>query len=110
MVVIADESMFIMPVSTDNIINGGKIQGIRELTELLEADASSTTTIKIPVSYHDLISIGMKQYIFASRGQVDMQNASKTEYDTAVQSMIEELSDRYISAVRTNLPTLTYLQ
>lgn len=101
---IADQSIFIYPTPTEAIVNGLMIEWIRELPDLLEADASSLTAIKIPTNYHRVLAMGMVEYIYLMRQLREEATIARQRYEESISEMLFDLWDRYTSAERSKLP------
>lgn len=93
---VADESIFIAPNFTNDRIQNGvgqiKLHGIQRLVDLASTDSESD--IKIPVEYHWILSLGMEQWIYRSRGKFDESRQSRSNYDHAKKDMIEKLNHK----------------
>jgi hypothetical protein len=107
MVKIADNSIWIYPVATENVTNGLKIYVIRDQIDLLISDTESD--IKIPRQYHNFIAYGLVQRVYQRRWLLNEAQAASVMYDKKRDEMIKELSNRNTGAVEWSLPPLNYL-
>ena len=103
---IADNSIFIYPVPTENITEWVKLYWISSLWDI--QTWWNETTIKIPIEYHDLIVLWMKQYIFDAKNMINEKNDALAQYKNAKELMVATLSDRNLWPMISELPDLSF--
>lgn len=109
---IKDGSLFIYPSPEEAITDGLQI-GV--ITTLADLTASTLSANVFPNNselrdYHDVISIGMKQYIYAQQGQINEKNDAINEFRVKLDELIDILRDRWMNPVETQLPSGTSLK
>lgn len=102
---IADNSVFIYPTPSESVTNGLKLYWVCNLWDI--ATSGSETSIEIPIEYHDLIALGMLQYIYQSRGMLNEATMALNLYNTKKQQMVWELTDRNAWPHLSELPNLS---
>lgn len=85
-----------------------KAYGVASVADLA-ADATEDK-ILIPDDYHDLIALGMEQYIFKYRGKKDEAVNSMNEFEAKKSEMVDGLTNRDYSRMQAKLPNDTGLQ
>lgn len=112
---IADESVFIAPefkaADLPDSPSGNaqiKMEGIAKLTDLAADGAASA--ILIPDDYQHLISLGMEEYIYKSRGKRNEGIASKNSFEFEKSVMIDKLTNRDNSEMIATVPGTANLE
>ena len=88
---IADNSIFIYPTPKEVVISGLMVEGIRDLPDLLETDASSTTAIKLPIAYHRVLALGMIEYMYLMRQLREEAVGARQRYENEINEMLFDL-------------------
>ncbi len=104
---IADKSIFIYPIGTENVTNWVKIYTIRDQVDLLITDVESA--INIPRQYQNIIAHWMLPRIYQRRAMLNEKNAADISFIQKKDEAIKELTNRNISALQWNLPPLNNL-
>ena len=110
--VIPDQGFFILsgnyvqifPVPDEGLIAGLKICGIKNADSLTLS--TTEAQLALPIPYHSLVSLGMRRYIYESRGMLAEANAAKQEYEEEKKRMVEQLSVRHMEPVESREPYL----
>lgn len=103
---IKDGSMFLYPAPEEALTAWLQIWVITTLTDLTLATTSANVFPNNSElrDYHDVISIGMKQYIFSQQGLTNEKNDSINEFNQKLDDLIEILRDRWFNPVVSELP------
>ena len=109
---IRDGSMFVYP-SPEEAVTGWLQIGV--ITTLADLTSATTSGNIYPNNselrdYHDVISIGMKQYIFSAEGQTNEKNDSINEFNAKLDDLIEILRDRWFNPVVAELPASLFFK
>lgn len=102
-----DYSFFINPTPQESVVWGLKIQGT--YTPLHLELSSQESDIKLQREYHDLIALGMEQYIWWQRQIDSKRNIAINRYIVLKQNMIKQQTNMPENAKRGTLPNLSYL-
>jgi len=110
---IGDRSFFIAPEWKPDEVGGAgnkqiKAYGIASVADL--ASDANESAILVPEDYHWLISLGMEQYVFKSRGKQNEAINSMNEYEAKKSEMIDGLTNRDVSRMKASLPNDNNLQ
>jgi len=110
---IGDNSFFVAPLFSDDRYGGVgnkqiKATGIKKLIHLEETDLEAA--ILVPSEFHDVIALGMEEYIYKAAGKRDDAGASKNEFLMELANTVSLLSDRDQSPTFGELPNDTNLQ
>ena len=105
--IISDKSIFIYPQPTEVITNWIIFYWIWDPIDLTSTTAESD--IKIPLEFHDLLPLWMKQYYYGSSRMINEKNDAKNDYLVARQEMLSNLTDRIVVPVESTMPNLSYL-
>lgn len=90
-----------------NITDGLKLWGTIIPTDLSVAGAESTIVLK--PKYHDVLWMGVKQYIYQLRGLVNEKNDAKNEYALEKKKVLNQLVPRKVTPDEAVLPSLETL-
>lgn len=111
---IGDESVFVAPqfsaadlTSQSDINKMIKMVGVAKLIDL--ATGATSDDIVIPSEQHERIAIGMEQFIYKARKMKQEAFDAKTEFESELVSMIDELTNRNNSNMQATLPDETSL-
>lgn len=109
---IKDGSYFIYPAPTEAINNWLEIQATSTLIDLVAWGAENTIFPRNSElrDYHQLISIGMKQYIYSQQGLTNDKNDSINEFNIKLEKMLDTVKDRFFNPVITQLPNAINLK
>lgn len=107
---IRDGSIFIYPEPEEAVTGWLAIYGTISLIDLVSAWAETTI---FPINpelrdYHNLLAIGMKQYIFTQLRLDNEKNDAINEYEMKVSGMIRHLRDRLLINMEQQLPNRQY--
>ena len=105
---IADTSVFVVPTPKKDVSEGLKLLYIEAPGELTLTDTAED--IEIPKQYQDVLWMGMKQYIFASRGMFDAKNNSFQEYANMINKIKSYVKPRTYSSIEAKAINLDYLK
>jgi hypothetical protein len=93
---ISDNSYFVYPAPTEAVENGIKTTVIRSLRDLTLNDTEEAIFGgKIAQKYHNLIDLGMLEYVFRQRGMLNEANEAKNRYDIESINTLKRLVRRY---------------
>ncbi len=103
---IKDGSYFIYPAPTEAVTSGLEVQATTTLIDLLLTDTEEDIFPRNSDlrDYHQIISIGMKQYIYSQQGLTNDKNDSINEYNQKKEEMLDTIKDRFFNPVITQLP------
>jgi len=103
---IKDGSVFIYPQTTAVIAEWLKIQATVTLIDLVWGWAETTIfpTNQELREYHSIISVGMKQFIYAQQWLVNEKNDAINEFENDLTRMINTIKDRVQTPVVAELP------
>lgn len=95
---IADNSVFIYPYPSEAVTNGIKFYGIKSLADIVATTAEADLFGgKIPTKYHNLISEGMEQFIFATQWKKAESKAAKDIFELEkLPKLVEKLWNRKV--------------
>lgn len=95
---IADNSYFIYPAPKEAATNWIKLYGIKSLSDIVATTAEADLFWgKIPTKYHNLISEGMEQFIFATQGKkAEAENAKNIFELEKLPKLVKKLGDRKV--------------
>lgn len=105
---IRDKSIFIYPKPDTTIVEGLKLNCIYRPIDLLSTDTEDA--IKLPRQYNDLLDIGMKQFVYTAQNKINEKNDAISEFNNALDVMVNEINDRYIEPIVEELPNMDYLK
>ncbi len=103
---IKDGSVFIFPAPTESVTNGLMVEWIVSLIDLVVDWAENTI---FPYNselrdYHKVIAYGIVPYIYGKLKQTDQKISAKNEYLAELNTMVDELSDRFNNDLQWTLP------
>ena len=103
---IKDGSVFMFPAPTESIVEWLMIEGIVSLTDLVVAWAENTI---FPYNselrdYHKVLAYGIVPYIYGKLKQTNEKISAKQEYLSELNTMVDELSDRFNNDLEWTLP------
>lgn len=101
-------SIFLNPTPNESVTNWLKIQWIYQPLDLTLS--SSESDIKLQREYHDLLALGMEQFIRWYRQIDSKRNIAMNRYAVAKQNMLSQQHNVPESASRDSLPDLTYYE
>jgi len=103
---IKDGSYFIYPAPTEAVTDWLQVQATTTLIDLVLWGAENTVFPRNSDlrDYHQVISIGMKQYIYSQQGLTNDKNDSINEYNQKKEEMLDTIRDRFFNPVITQLP------
>ena len=106
--VLSDDYVMVYPEPTESVIAGLKIYGHRTYDDLTISSVESG--VGIPREFHALLAIGMKRYIFASRGMSSEERTAATEYAEEKDRMVTLLSEQNLAPIESTFPDLSHLE
>ena len=104
---IKDGSVFIFPAPTESIVGWLMVEGIVSLIDLVVAGAENTI---FPYNselrdYHKVLAYGIVPYIYGKLKQTNEKVSAKNEYLSELNTMVDELSDRFNNDLQWTLPS-----
>jgi len=104
---IRDESVFVYPKPDTDITDWIKIWCIARPLDLTLSSVEDD--IRLPRQYHDLLDIWMKQFVYTAQNKINEKNDAIVEFENALDTMVNEINDRYIEPIEEDLPNLNAL-
>lgn len=98
---IVEDNVVIYPSPSENVTNGITVRYTEIPADLVVWWAEST--IRFKPKYHDILWLGIKQYIYQYRQKLNEKNDAKAEYERELAKMITYIGTRDYS------PTYDYL-
>lgn len=106
--IIADDSVFIAPAPEQDFTDGLRLNYIEFPEELTLS--STENEIDIPKQYHDVLWLGIKQYIFSSRGMFEEKNNAFQEYANMINKLKAYVRPRVQNAKKALDANLNHLK
>jgi len=105
--IVADMSYFIYPAPTEVITDWITLYWIADPQALVSW--WNEASIKTPLEFHDILPLGMTYLYFKSRWLIGEKNEAFNEYQSYLNKMISELSDRIEVSLISEMPNLYHL-
>ena len=105
---VQDRSVFVYPYPSEDITEWIEIYTINKPADL--TIVSKEDDIKIPVRFHRILAIWLKQHIYAILWKLNEKNDAINEYITYADKMIAQLRDRDQWELEENISNLSYLE
>jgi len=107
---IADTSFFIYPVPTEEVSQGLKIYGIKNLSDLaITATADEIFANNIPKKFYHIISLGMLEFIYQSRGMINEAINARARYEKEKELLVGYITSRNTWVLQVEMPNLSNL-
>lgn len=99
------DSFYVFPTPTES--GNIDIYGIYAPSDLT---LTPDSTPDLDSSYHHLISIGMKRYIFAERGLYNEKDNASAEFEREKEKMINTMNERVLSPIEKEQPNTSMFE
>lgn len=101
--IVYDKSINIFPATKE--VTSMIMYGVSDPKDLVAGD----TDIKIPLDFHHIIVLGNEYRIYKAMRMTQEKNDSLAEYKNEIRTMVNQLSDRIIKPLESEMPILNHL-
>lgn len=108
MYVLSENSIFIAPLPKNDISNGIKLRGIKNIVDYTLS--STEADMKIPYNWHEILVDGLGEYCYSRKAMSAEATAQRGEYERRRDVACERLSDRVVAPFVNEFPSNSQYQ